>query len=145
MQRPSLQFEKRAENMGTTLRRNRRLIGSAVVAALAIGGMSSRAQAISQYFFAWSNANADASGVNFIATPALNDSNYVSVANQLAVSQSKGYPLAVRITGPLTPGGNAITQVLNKYAVQYIFLDLEGSNSVSQTSTLIGQVNSTQS
>jgi hypothetical protein len=130
MQRASLRSEERAENMGSTLKKSRRLIGSAVVAALALGGISSRAQAFQYYFFSWSNANADSPPVNIAAEPVLNDQNYVQVANQLAVSQSKGYPLAVKITSPLQPGGNAITQVLNKFKVQYIFLDLEGSNSV---------------
>ena len=134
--------------MGSTLRKNRRLIGSAVVAALALGGISSKAQAFQYYFFAWSNANVDTPPVNFTATPLLNDQNYVSVANQLAVSQSKGYPLAVRITAPLQSGGPALTQVLNKFPVEYIFADLgEGSAQTSraQVSNLIGEVNNTAS
>jgi hypothetical protein len=88
MQRASLRSEERAENMGSTLKKSRRLIGSAVVAALALGGISSRAQAFQYYFFSWSNANADSPPVNIAAEPVLNDQNYVQVANQLAVSQS---------------------------------------------------------
>jgi hypothetical protein len=135
--------------MGTPVKhkfgKNRRWLGGAVAAALVIGGMSPRAHAISQFFFSWSNANADSPPVNFAAAPILNDSDYVAVANQLAVSKSKGYPLAVKITAPLASGGNAITQVLNKFNVQYVFLDFEGSNAVSQVSTFMSQVNSTQS
>jgi len=145
MQRESFRSVERAENMGSNFKKNRRLIGSAVAAALAVGGISSRAQAFQYYFFAWSNANVDAPPVNFAAAPTLNDTDYVAVANQLAVSQSKGYPLAVKITAPLQAGGNAISQVLNKFPVQYIFLDLEGTNAVSETSTIISQVNSTES
>jgi len=58
-----------------------------------------------QYFFDFANANAEQQGSNFALVPALNDGNYQTVANDLSLSESEGYPLAVRIIQPLIPGG----------------------------------------
>jgi len=163
MQRSSsAQLDKRVGNMRSTESkkkdgRRRRLLGRAIVAALAIGGMTSTGHAASPYFFSWSNANADTSNTagSIASSPVLSDQTASTVASQLAYSAAHGFPLAVIINQPLQPGGPAVqllNSVNNGAGVQYIFLDLEPSKVAStsgkvatEVSTVVSQVQATNS
>ena len=83
-------------------------------------------------FFDW-DTNGYPASQNFTASPFLSD-NPADVANvraQLAAAPANGRPLAVKVTTPLR--SQAARQVFNDFAVQYVFNDFEGPQSVGQT------------
>ena len=140
MQQTSTGREGRASMAVEITRKARRVLMGAAAVALVVGGLSSRAQAVNQYFFNWDNANVG-NGTNFADTPLLSDDPATNADTQarLATQRSLGKPLAVRVLTPISATGPA-SQTLKIYPIQYIFADYEGPNAVTQTQNVVNTV-----
>lgn len=85
-------------------------------------------------FFDWDTNTSP--GTNFQVSPFISDNPTVLAEAKAALNAAvaKGRPLAVKVNTPLTTA--AAKNIFRDYAIQYVFADFEGSDSITQTKAI---------
>lgn len=113
-------------------------------AVLATAGFANAQANAPLGFFDWDTNTSP--GTNFQVSPFISDdpATLSQAIAALNAAKAKNRPLAVKVVSPLTT--NAAKAIFNDFAIQYVFADFEGADSITQTkaiSTIV--VNSTKS
>ncbi|HWE02766.1 MAG TPA: PEP-CTERM sorting domain-containing protein [Tepidisphaeraceae bacterium] len=122
-------------------RSQRQLFIAAAAFSLSCGASSALAQATGPYLDWGTTVGPSApAGSTFTPAPFLYDGNVASVQAYLQSQQSSGGITAVRINTPISAATASAIFDNSSFTVQYVFADLEGPSNLTQTQTLVGQI-----
>jgi len=100
----------------------------------------SSVQAATPQFFDWS-VPVESGGANYTPAPFLDDTNFAAVDLFLATrAANPANLLAVKVVSPLK--SNGAKAIFNKYKLNYVFADFEGSSALANTQTLATTIKS---
>ena len=123
------------------VRRTTRRLLLAVAALVGLWGMPAMSATAAEPLFDWSATNPPPDSTNYTPAPFLYDGNVASVVSYLQTQSLAGGLLAVRIAAPISDATARAVFNNSGFKVNYVFADLEGPTFVTDTATLVAQVN----